>query len=418
MWKPHIPADEEDRLKELRELGILLTTPEEPLDNVTKQLAEIFGVPGAFISFIDEDTQYYKSEVGLPAEFAETRMEPRDISLCSHVVGTNESLVVEDLAADPRFQESPAVHRFGLRFYAGAPLRGEGGYGVGSLCIVDSRPRTISLREQQMLDLLAEGVMAHVRLQVASRRLVERSLEIDRDLQQAMSVQRFLLPAAHVEGEGWRIEHVYRPMEHLGGDFLDVHRRQDGGWAVLIADVSGHGTTAALTTAMTKAAFVRAADAARSPGPVLQAMNRELARVAPPSQMITAQAVFLDPRSGRATVASAGHPYPILARGSETVTLDLEQGPPLLVDEATEYRDVVLDEIDAGNSIVLYTDGAIETGESPQRHLGIEGLRAKVHSLRGGGTVPLQELVAALLEHAEGSLTDDVALMSIGRCAK
>ena len=206
MWKPPIPTDEEDRLKELRRLDILLTTPEEPLDNVTKRLAQIFDVPGAFISFIDEDTQYYKSEVGLPPEFAKSRTEPREMSLCSYVVGTNEPLVVEDLTADSRFRDILAVSQFGLRFYAGAPLRGEGGHSVGSLCIVDTRPRTISRRERQMLDLLAEGVMAHVRLQVASRRLAERSLALDRDLQQAMSVQRFLLPDPCVEGGGWRIE--------------------------------------------------------------------------------------------------------------------------------------------------------------------------------------------------------------------
>ena len=178
MWKLPIPADEEDRLEALRRLDILLTTPEKPLDDVTKQLARIFEVPGAFISFIDEDTQYYKSAVGLPPQFAESRTEPRDISICSYVVGTNEPLFVEDLSADPRFRDNPGVIQFGIRFYAGAPLRGDGGHALGSLCIVDQRPRQITLREQQMLGVLAEGVMAQVRLQVASRQLLQRSLKI------------------------------------------------------------------------------------------------------------------------------------------------------------------------------------------------------------------------------------------------
>jgi serine phosphatase RsbU (regulator of sigma subunit) len=413
MWEPPIPADEADRLEDLRRLDILLTTPEEPLDNVTRRLAEIFDVPGAFISFIDEDTQYYKSEVGLPAQFAETRKEPRDISLCSYVVGTNEPLIVEDLTVDSRFRDSPGVLQFGIHFYAGAPLRGDSGLAIGSLCIVDHRPRTIGPREQAMLQLIAEGVMAQVRLQTASRQLLDRSLEIERDLHQAMDVQRFLLPEQCLEGGGWRIEHVYRPVEHLGGDFLDVQQRRDGSWAVLIADVSGHGTTAALTAALTKTAFVRAG--AGSPAAVLSEMNRELSRVAPPGQLVTAQAVVLDTRVGRVTIASAGHPHPMLVRGGAVELIATENGPPLLVLDEVEYHDTVLEDLHVGDSVILYTDGAIEAGISAQEHLGVEGLRSLVGSLRAEHRLSLDGLLAELLRHAEGAFDDDVALLTIQR---
>jgi sigma-B regulation protein RsbU (phosphoserine phosphatase) len=416
MWKPPIPVDEEDRLKDLRRLDLLLTTPEEPLDRVTQQLSRIFNMPGAFISFIDKDTQYYKSAVGLPQQFAETRTEPREISLCSYVVGTNKELVVEDLSTDDRFRDNPAVSQFGVRFYAGAPLIGDSGNAIGSLCIVDHRPRTITPCEQQMLGLLAEGVMAQVRLQAASRQLLERSLQIERDLQQAVDVQRFMLPDSCIESGGWRVEHVYRPIEHLGGDLLDVQRLPNGVLALLIADVTGHGTTAALTAAMTKTAYVRAISLFSSPGRVLSEMNRELLQVTPPGQFITAQAIMLDANGKWATIASAGHPYPMLMRRSGIKAVGTDNGLPLLVHEQEEYRDMVLDDLNIGDSILLYTDGAVEVTNSKREQLGFEGLRAIVGSLPAQSPSLLDTLLEAVVIHGQGRLADDIAFLLVRRC--
>jgi GAF domain-containing protein len=171
-----IPPDDAQRVEDLRQLDLLLTTPDEAFDSVTRQLASIFDVAGAAISFTDRDTHYFKSAVGLPSPYSETRMEPRDLSVCSHVVGNNELLVVADLQADDRFRDNPFVQEVGLRFYAGAPLRADSGRAFGSLCIVDTRVRTISPCEAQMLRLLAEGVMTQAKLQVASRRLLDRTM--------------------------------------------------------------------------------------------------------------------------------------------------------------------------------------------------------------------------------------------------
>ncbi len=416
MWKTPIPADEDDRLEDLRRLDILLTAPEESLDHVTRELARIFGVPGAFISFIDADTQHYKSEVGLPPQFAEARTEPREISLCSYVVGTNESLIIEDLKADERFRDSAAAQEFGIRFYAGAPLRGDHGHAVGSLCIVDLCPRQITTREHEMLSVLAEGVMAQVRLQAASRQLVERAKVIERDLQRAVEVQRFLLPEALLTGGGWQIAHTYRPVEHLGGDCLDVQQRRDGSWAVLIADVTGHGTAAALTAVMTKAAFVRAAGDAAPPGEVLMEMNREFRRVAPPGQFVTAQVMVMHPGADRILIASAGHPYPLRMNRDGVTLVESDGGPPLFVDPQAKYGETVIKGVGEEDSILLYTDGAIEAADGDGRQLGIDGLRAIFERMRGTSTSVLEETLNGVLEHGQGRVRDDVALLLIRRC--
>ena len=109
MLKAPIPIDEEERLADLRQLELQLTTPEKPYDAVTRELARIFEVPGVFITFFDHDTQYYKSAVGLPPEMAATRTEPRELSVCNHVVGNNEMMVVEGVKGLPLKQAGRIV---------------------------------------------------------------------------------------------------------------------------------------------------------------------------------------------------------------------------------------------------------------------------------------------------------------------
>lgn len=421
MLAPPIPTDDDQRAADLRKLEILLTEPEAELDRVTQELAHIFDVPGAFVSFIDEDTQYYKAAYGgLPEQYAATRTEPREGSLCSFVVGQNDELIVEDLLADVRFRDSPAVTELGARFYAGTPLRADSGRAVGSLCIVDFKPRTISLRERELLRLVAEGAMAMVKLQVASHQLLRRNQQIERDLRQAVQVQQFLLPPQQIEKEGWRIEHLYRPVAHLGGDFIDVIERPDGRWALLVADVSGHGTSAALTTSITKTAFRRAALWVESPAQLLAGMNREVVEIVPPGQFITATVALFAPIAMQLEFSSAGHPYPLKigvdARSVQFVRQ--ETGFPLGVEPKAGYHHQTTETLSPGERILLYTDGADEAQGSDGTKIGADAFAdlaaTAARHANADPTVPfLHGLFAGLQAYAAGRLHDDVALLCV-----
>ena len=153
-----IPDNEENRLQELTRLHLPDGTREEVFDRITKKLARIFEVPIALITFIDRDHQWFKSQVGLPAEIAEAQQTSRELSVCGHVIGNDELLVVEDLARDRRFANNPLLKERGLRFYAGAPLRSNN-LPIGSLCILDIKPRRLSEREKRLLEVIAEDVM-------------------------------------------------------------------------------------------------------------------------------------------------------------------------------------------------------------------------------------------------------------------
>jgi diguanylate cyclase (GGDEF)-like protein/PAS domain S-box-containing protein len=168
------PLQEQARLKALDSLDLLDTPAEPRFDRFTRLAALSFGVPIALISLVDDERQWFKSRCGL--DVAET---PRSIAFCSHAVAQDALLVVEDAAADPRFADNPLVtgapH---IRFYAGQPLHSDG-QAVGTLCILDSAPRSFSEEQRQALrDLaaLAEAELNHVKLATA-RLMAEQALK-------------------------------------------------------------------------------------------------------------------------------------------------------------------------------------------------------------------------------------------------
>ncbi len=157
------PRNEEERLLELNGLNLLDTPSEADFDRVTERLTKLFKVPIALVTLIDKDRQWFKSQTGLPADLARARSTSRDVSLCGHVIVKDEILIVRDLARDPRFANNPFVKENRLRFYAGVPLRGPNGFPIGSLCILDTKPREITRQEQELLKMIAADLMERIK---------------------------------------------------------------------------------------------------------------------------------------------------------------------------------------------------------------------------------------------------------------
>ena len=152
MKAPDIPANEKERLQELRSLDILDTSSEERFDRLTRMAKRMFGVDIALVSLVDENRQWFKSRAGLDA--CETG---RDISFCGHAILGNEIFLIEDTLKDERFHDNPLVTGPpNIRFYAGAPLRYMNGNKLGTLCLIDSQPRTLNAEDMDMLRDLAE----------------------------------------------------------------------------------------------------------------------------------------------------------------------------------------------------------------------------------------------------------------------
>lgn len=154
METPKIPANEQDRLFQLRSAAILDTPPEERFDRVTRMARRIFGVPVALVSLVDENRQWFKSCFGL--DVSET---PREISFCGHAILEEQTFVIEDTLKDERFFDNPLVTGEPyIRFYAGQPLRPLSGQAMGTLCVIDRAPREFSAEDRQMLVDFAQMV--------------------------------------------------------------------------------------------------------------------------------------------------------------------------------------------------------------------------------------------------------------------
>lgn len=142
--------DEENRLAALNDLGILDTPAEERFDRITRLAASIFKVPMALVSLVDRERQWFKSARGL--DVSET---PRETSFCAHAINSREVLVIPDTFQDLRFADNPLVtHEPRIRFYAGCPIF-VGAHCVGTLCVLDNRPRQIDAEAVSLLCDLA-----------------------------------------------------------------------------------------------------------------------------------------------------------------------------------------------------------------------------------------------------------------------
>lgn len=159
--KAMVPANEAQRLRTLHAYNVLDTLPEQAYDDITFLASRICGTPIALVSLVDEDRQWFKSRVGLEA--TET---PRDVAFCAHAINTPEELfIVRDAREDSRFADNPLVTDApSIRFYAGAPLVTRTGMPLGTLCVIDRVPRTLSPEQTESLRALSRQVMAQLDL--------------------------------------------------------------------------------------------------------------------------------------------------------------------------------------------------------------------------------------------------------------
>lgn len=183
MHKAPILRDEAQRLDGLRALKLLDTPAEERFDRITRLAKSIFDTDIALVSLVDENRRWFKSNQGLNAT-----QTPRDISFCGHAIAQDELFIVNDATSDVRFADNPFVLQYPhIRFYAGAPLTCPNKQRVGTLCIIDSKPRELnSLQRTVLRDLadLIESEMGMLDLKTATDQLLvaKRFCDVSQDL--------------------------------------------------------------------------------------------------------------------------------------------------------------------------------------------------------------------------------------------
>ena len=167
--KVAVPVNESKRLKVLWQYDVLDTVPEEVFDDLTELAASICAAPIALISLVDENRQWFKSKVGV--KMSETA---RDISFCAHAILQEGLFLIADAKKDERFKNNPLVTGPAkIRFYAGMPLITPDCHALGTLCVLDKKPRTLSASQRNALRVLAHHVVSQLELRRHARELAE-----------------------------------------------------------------------------------------------------------------------------------------------------------------------------------------------------------------------------------------------------
>lgn len=180
---PHLAPrhpNETERLQALRSYAILDTATEPAFDDITKIASVMCDVPIALISFVEDTRQWFKSEIG--TGLRETAMTE---SVCAHALLEQNFLEISDLAADRRFDNNMLVHGEPYaRFYAGALLRTPDGFPIGTVCVLDTKPRVLTKQQREVLIALARQVMSQIEL----RRSLQLADRLHRNVSRLMAV--------------------------------------------------------------------------------------------------------------------------------------------------------------------------------------------------------------------------------------
>ncbi len=234
---------------------------------------------------------------------------------------------------------------------------------------------------------------------------LRRADEIDQDLRAAKKRQLHMLPELP-DLDGIEMAASFKPLDDVGGDFYDVIRIGGHMMGVLVADVAGHGVEAAIIMGMAMKAFSIYARGVASPSMVMKSVNSELHRDLRGELFLTCAYAVFDERRGTLRLARAGHTPPILYRPSDSPRARLlEPGGMAVGFDPGDSFDAVTEEtvikLEAGDTLVLYTDGLTEAKPAGGAEFGEERL---LELIEGAGDLPPAELIERLTESVEGHL--------------
>lgn len=178
-----IPSNENDRLAALDSYEILDSLPEQAYDDIARLAAQVCGVERAMVAFVDETRKWHKARFNVGITEV-----PRDFAICSHAILSDQPLIVDDTHKHPALANlGMVVNPPHVRFYAGVPLVDEHGYALGTLCAIDSVPRTIDADQVESMVALARQVMQLLKLRKSIHQLEKREQQL-----QLLSVTDYL----------------------------------------------------------------------------------------------------------------------------------------------------------------------------------------------------------------------------------
>lgn len=259
---------------------------------------------------------------------------------------------------------------------------------------------------------ILQALCDHVAIAIhnARRFQMERAerAAMDRDAQEARAIQQALLPKSSPYIPGFAISGLSVPARAVGGDWYDFIPFADGRWGIVLADVSGKGTAAALLMSATRGMLRSLAEACCTPGEVLTRLNKLLVDDFPAGKFVTMVYAVLDPASRTVMFGNAGHLRPLFIDDKGKQFLEVERGLPLGLG-CGDYSDTVI-ELTSGSKLIFYSDGITEAVNGSEEEYG--ALRVVEHAVKQGASAVT--LVDEVRSFANGSgVRDDASAVFV-----
>jgi phosphoserine phosphatase RsbU/P len=338
-------------------------------------------------------------------------------TIIEQVIREKTAILSADAASDSRFDTSESILNLQIRSVMCAPLIGSSGQAFGAIQLDTAAPRQYF--QQEDLNVLAT-VASQASFAIEHAQLHEAALkkrELERDLELADKVQHDLLPPAPPAIEGYDFFNFYQPAYQVGGDYYDYINLPKTKLAILLADVSGKGISAALVMAKLSAEVRCCLADETSPADTLSKLNDRFIQRGWEDRFITLAMIILDPHQHTATLVNAGHLPPLLrhadgrveAIGAETA------GTPLGV--LTNYRYKALQiKLDPGDSLTIFTDGFNEAMNEKEEFFGLEGIYKQLKAEAPTATAIGRGLVDTVNQFmGQQTQSDDMCLVCLLR---
>ena len=366
------PAELVDDLQRVQKAAQRITSIldlDELIDSVVNDVARSFGCLEAGIYLHDEEhgEMVLAGVHGCKIHEKGFRLKVGREGIVGHVASTGMTHYAPDVRID-RYYISCGP---GTLSEVAIPLQ------VGKQLVgvfTASHPEVDGFPRQQLRIL--QALCDHVAVAVQNARLLkaERSerAAMDRELQEARVIQQTLLPKSSPYIPGFVISGCSVPARAVGGDWYDFIPFSDGRWGIVLADVSGKGTAAALLMSATRGMLRSLAEACCTPGEVLTKLNRLLAEDFPAEKFVTLVYAVLDPATRTVIFANAGHLRPLFIDRKEQRFLETERGLPLGLGTG-DYSDSQIT-LTPGSRIVFYSDGITEAANSADEEYGLSRL--------------------------------------------
>jgi phosphoserine phosphatase RsbU/P len=404
-----LPADLVDDLQRVQKAAQRITTIldlDQLIDSVVDEVTQSFGCLEASIYLHDEErSEMVLSGVkGCSLHGKGHRLKIGTEGMVGYVASTGQTRYAPDVRTDDYYF---ACGESTLSEVA-IPLRvGEHLVGV----FTASHPEVDGFPRQQLRIL--QALCDHVAIAIHNARRfqserAERAV-MDLEAQEARAIQQALLPKSSPYIPGFVVSGLSVPARAVGGDWYDFIPFPDGRWGLVLADVSGKGTAAALLMSATRGVLRSLAEACCSPGEVLTRLNQLLVDDFPAGKFVTMVYAVLDPSNRTVVFANAGHLLPLFIDSQGKRFLETERGLPLGLG-CGDYSETSIT-LPEGSKLLFYSDGITEAENASEEEYGLNRLSA--HAAKSGSSaVTIVDDVRSFA--SGGSLLDDASVVFVG----